>query len=129
MRQYHASDAIWERVLWSSFSQVLPSAKDHTEVIQLPCVCVYAKSPQLCPTLCDPVDLACQASLSVGILQAKILEWVAMPSCRGSSRPKSLMSLALADVFSTTSTTWKALSYPSEVENRYLFVIFLSSAF
>ena len=27
-------------------------------------------------------------SLSVGILQARILEWVAMPSSRGSSRPR-----------------------------------------
>ena len=28
--------------------------------------------------------VACQASLSMGILQARILEWVAMPSSRGS---------------------------------------------
>ena len=31
---------------------------------------------------------ACQASLSMGILQARILEWVAMPSSRGSSRSR-----------------------------------------
>ena len=36
-----------------------------------------AWSRQLCPTLCDPV-----ASLSTGILQARVLECVAMPSCR-----------------------------------------------
>ena len=29
----------------------------------------------------------CQASLSMGILQARILEWVAMPSSKGSSQP------------------------------------------
>ena len=49
-----------------------------------------------------------------GILQARILEWVAMPSSRGSSWPRdqtgtSLMSPALAGRFFTTSTTWGAL--------------------
>ena len=32
--------------------------------------------------------VACQAPLSMGILQARILEWVAMPSSRGWSRPR-----------------------------------------
>ena len=35
-----------------------------------------------------PWAAACQASLSMGIFQARILEWVAMPSCRGSSQPR-----------------------------------------
>ena len=39
-----------------------------------------------CPTLRDPI--ACQAPLSTGILQARILEWVAMLSTRGSSQPR-----------------------------------------
>ena len=48
-------------------------------------VCLYAKSSQSCPTLFDPMDyVACQAPLSMGILWARILEWVAMPSFRGS---------------------------------------------
>ena len=42
---------------------------------------------QVCPTLCEPRDCARQAPLSMGILQAKILEWVVMPSSRGSSQP------------------------------------------
>ena len=42
---------------------------------------------QSCPTLCDPMDH--QPFLSMGILQARILEWVAMPSFRGSSQPRS----------------------------------------
>ena len=49
-------------------------------------VFVHVKSLQSCPTLCDPVD--CQAPLSMGILQARILEWVAMPFSRGSSQPR-----------------------------------------
>ena len=32
--------------------------------------------------------IACQAPLSMGILQARILEWVAMPSSRGSPHPR-----------------------------------------
>ena len=52
----------------------------------LPCVCLVT---QLCLTLCDPMDcIAHQAPLSMGILQARILEWVAMPSSRGSSQPR-----------------------------------------
>ena len=43
---------------------------------------------QPCPTLCDPMDYSPPGSLSMGILQARILEWAAMPSSRGSSPPK-----------------------------------------
>ena len=41
---------------------------------------------QSCLTLCDTVD--CSLPGSLGILQARILEWVAMPSSRGSSQPR-----------------------------------------
>ena len=50
---------------------------------------------QTCPILYDPWTLACQAPLSMRILQARILEWVAMPSSRGSSQPNDLRSAAL----------------------------------
>ena len=43
-------------------------------------------SLQLCPTLCDPRDGSPLGSSVPGILQARILEWVAMPSSRGSSQ-------------------------------------------
>ena len=42
-----------------------------------------AKSPQSCPTLCDPMNYTVH-----GILQARILEWVAFPFFRGTSRPR-----------------------------------------
>ena len=51
-------------------------------------MCVPAKSLQLCPTLCDPKDCNPADSSVHGILQARILEWVAMPSSRGSSQPR-----------------------------------------
>ena len=40
-----------------------------------------AKSLQSCPTLCDPVDGSPLGSSVPGILQARILEWVAMDFC------------------------------------------------
>ena len=46
-----------------------------------------AKSLQSCPTLCNPVDCSPPGFYVHGILQARTLEWVAMPSSRGSSRP------------------------------------------
>ena len=44
---------------------------------------------QLCLTLCDPVDCTPPGSSVHGILQARIPEWVAMPSSRGSSPPRN----------------------------------------
>ena len=43
---------------------------------------------QLCPTLCDPMDCSPPGSSVYGILQAGILEWVAVPFSRGSFLPK-----------------------------------------
>ena len=41
--------------------------------------CVHAKLLQLCPTVCDSMDSSSPGSLSMGILQVRILEWVATP--------------------------------------------------
>ena len=38
----------------------------------------YAKSLQSCPTLCDPIDSSRSGFPVPGILQARILEWVAI---------------------------------------------------
>ena len=42
-----------------------------------------AKSLQLCPTLCNPTDCSLPGSSVNWVLQARILEWVAMPYSRG----------------------------------------------
>ena len=52
-------------------------------------MCVCAKSLQLYLTLCDPMDCNTLGSFVHGILQARILVWVAMPSSRGSSWPRA----------------------------------------
>ena len=49
-------------------------------------VCVLVT--QSFPTLCNPMDCSPPGSSVHEILQARILEWVAMPSSRGSSQPR-----------------------------------------
>ena len=48
----------------------------------------HAKSLQSCLTLCDPMDCSLPASSVHGILQAWILVWVAISSCKVSSQPR-----------------------------------------
>ena len=52
------------------------------------CVLCCAQSPQSCPTLCDPVDCSPPGYSVHGISQARILEWVVVPSFRRSSQPR-----------------------------------------
>jgi len=47
------------------------------------------KVAQLCPTLCDPRDYRVH-----GILQARILEWVAVPFSKGSSQPRDQIQVS-----------------------------------
>ena len=53
-----------------------------------PCCLSMCLVAQLCPTLWDPMDCSHQALLALGILQTRILEWVVLPSSRGSSQPR-----------------------------------------
>ena len=55
---------------------------------QLYVLCVCAKSLQLCLTLRDPIDYSSPSSSIYEILQARILEWVAISFSRGSSPPR-----------------------------------------
>ena len=52
------------------------------------CECVLCLVTQSCLTLCSPVDCSPPGFSVHGILQARILEWFAMPSSRGSSQPR-----------------------------------------
>ena len=51
-------------------------------------LCMHAKLLQSCLTLCDPVDHSLPGFSVHGILQARILEWVAISFSRGSSQPR-----------------------------------------
>ena len=56
------------------------------QLLKKPSCC--ARSLQSCPILCDPMDSSPPGSSVHRLLQASILEWVAMPFSRGSSQPR-----------------------------------------
>ena len=65
------------------FIKLMESTYSHIASIIYVCVC--AKSLQSRLTLCNPMDCRLPGSSVYGILQARILEWVSMPSFRESS--------------------------------------------
>ena len=68
---------------------------------------VKAKVSQLCPTLRHPMDCTVH-----GILQARILEWVAVPFSRGSSQPRDRTQVShIAGRFFTSRATREAQEY------------------
>ena len=75
-------------------------------------VCMCAKSLLSCLTLCDPMDYNPPGSSIHGILQARMLEWAALLSSKGSSGPRDRTRIstspALAGRFLTTNATWEA---------------------
>ena len=65
----------------------------------MPCLDV-----QSCLTLCNPMNcIAHQASLCIGILQARILEWVVVPSSRRSSQPRDRNHVSMLQLDSLLS--------------------------
>ena len=67
---------------------------------------VKVKVAQLCLTLCDPMDYTVH-----GILQARIIEWVAFPFSRESSQPRDQTQVScIADRFFTSWATREAVS-------------------
>ena len=70
--------------------------------------------------------VACQAPLSMGILQARILEWVAMPSSKASSQPRDRTQVShIAGRFFTVWATREAQDYQNKCPNHseYLFLM------
>ena len=61
----------------------LKSLKMYTEIHIKSVLCA-----QLCPAFCNPMDCSLSGSSVRGILQAGMLEWVAVSSSRGSSQPR-----------------------------------------
>ena len=75
---------------------------------------------QLCLTPCGLMDCSPQGSSVHGILQARILEWVAMPFSRGSSQPRDGTRVSyIADRFFTVWATRKKKIDPSEREVKF----------
>ena len=63
------------------------------------CCAVLCLVTQSCLILCDPIDRSLPGSSVHGILQARILEWVAIPFSRGSSWPKDWTQVCTAGRF------------------------------
>ena len=57
------------------------------EIFIHPLLCTEVLVTQLCLALCDPMDCSLPGSSVHGILQARTLEWVAIPFFRGYSQP------------------------------------------
>ena len=76
--------------------------------------CEWVLVTQLCPTLCNPMNCNPPCSSVRGILQAGILEWVAIPFSRGSSQPRDWTQVSyIADGFFTVWVTREAVSWGS----------------
>ena len=98
-RQWGMSEGPRERMSWSKLK-----AETEIEIRKWQCkegqgldcskriyIHTSCKLLQSCLTLCDPMDHSLPGSSVHGILQARILEWVVMPSSRGSSLPRVSM--------------------------------------
>ena len=102
----------------SCFSHVRPFATPWTVACQAPLSMGFSRQEycsglpfpppcyaQLCLTLCNPMDCKPPGSSFHGTLQARVLEWIAMPSSRGSAWPRD-------GPRSLTSPCWQADSWP-----------------
>ena len=65
----------------------------------------YAKSLQSCLTLCDPIDGSPPGSPIPGILQARVLEWVAISFSNAWNWKVKVKSLSCVRLFATSWTT------------------------
>ena len=75
--------------LVSNLGQTVPMPKSHILFLLYPCFCCCLVA-QSCLTLCDPMDHSPPGSSVHGIVQARILEWVATSSSRGFSQTQGL---------------------------------------
>ena len=85
----HRSILVW-RIPWTEEpgglqSTGLQKELDMTEQLNNNNVLFCSLVAQSCLTLCDPVDCSPPGSSVHRIIQARLLEWVAMPSGRGTS--------------------------------------------
>ena len=94
--------------------------------IQNTTVCV--SHSELCLTLCNSMDCNLPGSSVYGILQARILEWIAVPFSRGSSQPRDWTQVSCtAGRFFTiwaTREAWKYYpSYSKRLSRRIYFTL------
>ena len=91
---------------------------------------MHVQSLQLCPALCDPMDCSPQGPSVHGILQARIMAWIAMLSSRGLSQPRDRTSISsvscIAGGFFTTEPPGKPQLYAclfTSAEGQILYLV------
>ena len=92
---------------WGILFMTPTPKQDRVFFTERACMLSCFSSVQLFATLWT---IARQTPLSMEILQARILEWIAMPSSRGSSRPRHQTHVSYVSCIGkqiTTSITWK----------------------
>ena len=95
--------------LFSRFTVNLLSLYSFSTLCIYMYACMHAKSLQLCPALCDPMDCTLPGSSVHGILQARILDWVVISFSGGllTQGYNPRLFPALAGGFFTTNATWE----------------------
>ena len=99
---------IWRHRFFSIQPSLLSNSHIHTcvYVCVCVCVCVCVLVAQLCLTLCNPTDYSPPGFSVHGILQARILEWIAIPFSKRTShlRDQTLVSLITGRFFTVWAT-------------------------
>ena len=79
-----AEDTVFSGLRMTTVVSIVSTFMDQVLIVSHLFLCAVLSSSVLFDSV-TPWSIACQAPLSMGILQARILEWVAMSSSRGSS--------------------------------------------
>ena len=114
----HSSVLAW-RIPGTGESGGLPSMESH----RVGHDCVSAQSLQSYLTFCAPMDCSPPGCSVLGILQARILEWIAISSSRGSSWPRE------RNCVSCVSCTCRQILYCWATREVPFFLIFLCEIF
>ena len=102
-------------------SPLVPPGKPYTKLA--------AKTLQSCPTLCDPIDGSPPGSSVHGILQARILEWVAISSFRGCFQPRDQIHVSCLGFFNTEPPGKPLRNSLMKYKNRQVYILLTLEAF
>ena len=94
-------------------------AKSLLQIQHQECICTCSVA-QSCPTLCNPMDCSPPASSVHGIFQARILEWAAISSARGSSHPRDWTYVSCISCFAS-----RQILYHWAIREAPLFYIYI----
>ena len=117
----------YEKFWVNPYSTTYLDGNDHSPIS---CIdqCVKALVTQSCLTLCDLMDCSPLGSSVPGILQARILEWVAITFCRGSFWPRDWTQVSCTaggffTVWATRKAHWPTLTESTNSKAVYVLQI------